>query len=69
MKVSLSLFSSVSHTPPTAPPNLSISMMTTDAESSSRREWVRKLKLTTLDNSSRDTSSESQAVSTRTDLP
>ncbi len=44
-------------------------MMTTDAESSSRRGWVKKLKLIPLANSSRATSSELLEASIRTALP
>jgi len=43
--------------------------MTTDAESSTRREWVKKLKLIFSANNSRDMSSESLEDSIKTDLP
>jgi len=60
MKVTVFLCSSVSHILLTAPLNLLTSMMTTDAESFSKREWVKKLRQITLDKSSRVMSSESQ---------
>jgi len=44
-------------------------MMITDAESSSRREWVKKLRLIPSAKNSKDISSESTEDSTRTDLP
>lgn len=65
----MDLCSSVSPTPPTEPPNLSISMMTIAAESSSKEGWVRKLRPILLDNNSKDMSSESTEDSTRTDSP
>lgn len=69
MKVRLSLFSSVSHTPPTALQNPLTSMMITAAESFSKRGWVRKLRLILSDNNSRAMFSESMVVLTRTVLP
>jgi len=68
MKVTLFLCSSVSHIQQTAPLNLLISTMTTDAESFSKREWVKKLRQITLDKSSRAMSSESQVALIKTDL-
>jgi hypothetical protein len=44
-------------------------MMTTDAESSSRREWVKKLRLIPSANNSRDMSSEFLEASIKTDSP
>jgi len=69
MKVHLEIFSSAFHIQPTELLNHSKSMMITDAEYFLKKEWVKKLKPILLDNSSRDTSSESLEVSTRTDSP
>jgi len=69
MKVFHCWRSLVSHTRPTALLNPSISTTTTDAESSSRREWVKKSKQILLVNNSRDISSELMAALTRTVLP
>lgn len=63
MKVRLKLFSSAFHIPQTEQPNPSRSMMITDAESFSRREWDRKLKQIHLDNNSRVMSLESMEAS------
>lgn len=69
MKVPLDLCSSVSPTLPMEPPNPSTSMMITDAGSSSRNVWDRKLRLTPLDNNSKAMSSKSTEASIKTDLP
>jgi hypothetical protein len=52
--------------PSTVLPSLSTSMMTTDAEYSSKKEWVNKYKPILWENNLRDTYSESMVDSIKT---
>ena len=69
MKVRSLLLSSAFPTPPTAPLSPSTSTMTTDAASSSKNAWVRRLRPILSVNSSKDTSSGSTEDSRRTASP
>jgi len=68
MKVFHMRCSSVFPTPPMEPLNLSTLTMITDAESSLRREWDKKLRLIHLEKSSRDISLELMVALIRMDL-
>jgi hypothetical protein len=69
MKVPFNLFSSAFHIPQTEPPNPLKSMMITDAESFSKREWDKKLKQIPSEINSRVMSLESMEASIRMALP